>query len=174
MEFSVTNDAAVFGLNDSLHEHQEKLQAAGAFSQIRKELERNQTTLRTLTDRNFKRRPILFEKNAEQLVREDEVSLILLPLVKICSSQIDKPINWLLLALFSLTETAVASITKHGLSEVYAALFPRALKDCIIFEETRQTLIATLRRMCHKYDTATSQKNYYRRSLVARSDAYRK
>ncbi|KAK1451050.1 hypothetical protein CABS01_16764 [Colletotrichum abscissum] len=142
---------AIFGLDQSLAAYQRRLQAATAFGLLRGSIERNKTTLSTLTKRNSqKRKRDYFQINVMGLVQSGEVSRILLPLVTICSSRPERSMNWLLLALFSLTEAFVSSIKEHDLSEVFAELFPRVIGDFTIFQETREMFIDILRQKCNE------------------------
>ncbi|KAK1713389.1 uncharacterized protein BDZ83DRAFT_656292 [Colletotrichum acutatum] len=155
---SVAEDTAIFGLDDSLSTHQKRLQAATAFATLRGGIERNKTLLSTLTKRNAqRRRRDYFETNAKELVQSGDVSQILSPLVKLCSSHPERPIDWLLLALYSLTETCITNIKEQDLFDVFVELFPRAIGECSIFQETREMFIDVLRGICRQDTSIIAQ-----------------
>ncbi|KAK7398730.1 hypothetical protein QQX98_011892 [Neonectria punicea] len=154
MKFSVDNDASLFGLDVPTDEHQSKLSAANAFGQLRRELDRNKTVLKTLTTRQYsKRRTNLFSDNLVKLVNGEKESLALLPLLRADPANLEVSIDQLILALFTLTKTAFENMEKNGFVDIFAALFSRVVGNCTIFPEMRAKFIDIINDVCYENST---------------------
>ncbi|KAH8752835.1 hypothetical protein F5883DRAFT_576142 [Diaporthe sp. PMI_573] len=152
-------DALLFGLDQPLSVYQTNVRAAVAFTSLRKDLERNRSTLATLTAREWKKRKNYsqLKLNARELIQDNRGDHVLSPLLHYGDSDSTKSLNWLILALFTLTPTATASINDNRLSEIYAAIFSNSIRDCPIFDETRRDIIDLLHDICGGQDTANSR-----------------
>ncbi|KAK4187441.1 hypothetical protein QBC35DRAFT_552113, partial [Podospora australis] len=146
--YSVTNDTSLFGLDVDLDVHLLRLEAANTFSQIRRDVERNITTLKTLTPNSFgkRRSKDSFKDNVELVVNGAPESGALMPLVEKLGS--DEPsINILILACFTLSKTTHANLEKHNLTNVFVEFLACVVNDCTIFPSMREKFIehATVR-----------------------------
>ncbi|KAK4182556.1 hypothetical protein QBC35DRAFT_157700 [Podospora australis] len=83
-QYRVTEDASLFGLNVALDAHLLRLQADTIFSHIRRDIERNITTLKTLTPNSFgkRRSKDSFKDNVELVVNGAPESGAFMPLVE--------------------------------------------------------------------------------------------
>jgi hypothetical protein len=155
----IDKDALLFGLDEPLSVYQTKLQAASAFLGLRKDLERNKSCLANLSIRDWRKRKnhTQLKLNAQELLQDNTGDHVLSRLLHQGDSDSTKSLNWLILALFTLTPTATEHIKKNGLSQIYADLFPNSLSDCYIFDETRDDIINILNDICGRYNTANGQ-----------------
>ncbi|KAK4172703.1 hypothetical protein QBC36DRAFT_337284 [Triangularia setosa] len=155
-QYSVTKDASLFGLNVELDVHLLRLEAAKTFTQIRRDVERNITTLKTLTPNSFgkRRSKDSFKDNVELVVNE---SGALMPLVEKLGS--DEPsINILILACFTLCKTTHANLEKHNLTNVFVEFLACVVNDCTIFPSMREKFIELIKDVCRKKNNITSGK----------------
>lgn len=159
MEFSLDHDASLFGLDDATDQHQLKLSAANAFSKVRKELDRNNTILKTLTVRQFSKRKTnnQFKDNVTKLVQKDEKSRAIWPLLFADSLDHKDSIDQLILVLFTLTDTLWNNIKDNSLVNIFAGLFSRVVGDVDIFPEMRAKFVDIIKHICHKNMTENGQ-----------------
>ena len=158
-QFSVTEDASLFGLDVELDVYLSKLEAANVFSRIRKEIDRNVTALKTLTPREFGKRRTMntFRDNVELVVNGTPESRVLMPLVEKLGSS-DSVINILILACFTLSKTTYKHLTEHNLTDVFAEFLTCIINDCTIFSSMRETFIEVIKDVCQKNNGETSNK----------------
>ncbi|SCO12722.1 uncharacterized protein FFE2_12671 [Fusarium fujikuroi] len=159
MEFSLDHDASLFGLDDTTDQHQLKLNAANAFSKVRKALDRNNTILRTLTVRQFSRRKTnkYFIDNVTKLVQKDDKSRAIWPLIYADSLNRNNSIDQLILVLFTLTDTLWKDIKDNSLVNIFAELYSRVVGNVEIFPEMRAKLVDIIKDICHKNMTEDGQ-----------------
>jgi hypothetical protein len=156
--FSVKEDAPLFGLNVGLDEHLHRLEAAKAFTYIRKDIDRNITTLRTMTPSTFtKRRNNAFKENVELVVNGAPGSRVLIPFVEKLGSN-DSDINIFILVCFTLSGTTYTKLETHNLTEVFAELLTHIVDDCTIFSNLRAKFINIIKDICRKNNNETSNK----------------
>ncbi|KAL2128422.1 hypothetical protein VTI74DRAFT_9208 [Chaetomium olivicolor] len=158
-QFSVTKDASLFGLDVELDVYLSRLEAAKFFSQIRKDIDRNITVLKTLTPNAFGKRRTkdTFKENVEGVVNGETESRALMPLVEQLGSD-DSIINILLLACFTLSKTTCKQLEKHNLTEVFAEFLTCIVDDCIVFSSMRAKFIDIIKDVCRKNNNETSNK----------------
>jgi hypothetical protein len=157
--FSVTGDASLFGLDVELNVYLSRLEAAKVFCQIRKDIDRNITALKTLTPNAFGKRRTkdTFKENVELVVNGAPESRVLMPLVEQLGSD-DSVINILLLACFTLSKTTCTQLEKHNLTEVFAEFLTCIVDDCTIFPSMRAKFIDIIKEVCRKNHNETSNK----------------
>jgi hypothetical protein len=158
-QFSVTEDASLFGLDIGLDVYLSRLEAAKFFSQIRKDIDRNITTLKTLTPHAFGKRRTkdTFKENVELVVNGARESRVLMPLVGKLGSD-DSVINIFVLACFTLSKTTYTSLDRHNLAGVFAEFLTCVVDDCTIFPGLREKLIEVIEDVCRKNENETSDK----------------
>lgn len=161
MSFSVDKDSTLFGLDNSTSEYHLKLDAANTFGRIRKDLDKNKTLLETFTLRQFRQRKNKdqFQKNVTSLVNGDIQNFppLLQTDTRDDSLSPECLFNKLILAFFSLTETNVAGIKKHGLMKIFPALFFRVVGDCYIYNELRNEFVEIIEDVCNTSQTETAK-----------------
>jgi hypothetical protein len=155
--FSVKEDAPLFGLNVGLDEHLHRLEAAKAFTYIRKDIDRNITTLRTMTPSTFTKRRNAFKENVELVVNGAPGSRVLIPFVEKLGSN-DSNINIFILVCFTLSRTTYTKLETHNLTEVFAELLTHIVDDCTIFSNLKAKFINIIKDICRKNNNETSNK----------------
>ncbi|KAL7794234.1 hypothetical protein V8C37DRAFT_72717 [Trichoderma ceciliae] len=150
-------DASFFGLDMELGAYMLRLEAAKAFVLIRRDVDRNKTTLKTLTARAFEKRRTknTFKENVEQAA-EDGSSSILHSLVGAMMPG-DGFTNVFILACFTLSTSTLASIEKYHLKAVFIECLLQAGQDCIIFPELRDKFVGMIKSVCQEHDTTASE-----------------
>lgn len=121
-----------------LDEYLLRLEAAKVFSQIRKDIDRNVTVLKTLTPNTFGKRRIkdTFKENVELVVDGSPESRVLMPLVEKLGSD-DSVLNILILACFTLSKTIYTHLRKYNLTEVFAEFLTRIIYDVPLAEDIK-------------------------------------
>lgn len=160
MNFSVDRDVSLFGLDEELDTHLSKLEAARAFAQLRKDIDRNITTLKTLTLAAFGKRRTknTFKENVELVVKEERGGRVLSPLFDMRTMRTDdNTINLFILGCFTLSKTAYANLDKNRLTDVFADFFIRVVDDYVIFAELRERFIEIIKTICQENAKDTSR-----------------
>jgi hypothetical protein len=146
MPFS-EDEEILFGLKTDIHTHQKSLVVAAKLFSIREDLERNVTSLKTLTWSNFSRRTTLksnLTKNVERFATEQNRSIALHPF------EGDYRVDFFLLACITLTETAYTILEEHRLGPKFPKFCTRVVTRIEINQQLRKRLIGKVEEICRR------------------------
>ncbi|KAK5999026.1 hypothetical protein PT974_01413 [Cladobotryum mycophilum] len=152
-------DAAFFGLDSELDAYMVRLEAAKAFAILRRDIDRNLITLKTLTLNAFGKRRTkdTFRRNVEQAVTGGQRCAIFTPLIDTAGSTCESSVNLFILSCFTLSHTAHTSVEKHNLTSIFVEFLACVVRDCVIFPEMRNKFVAIIREVCEQNPSNTGK-----------------
>jgi hypothetical protein len=167
IEFSLEKDVSLFGLNVPLEIYQQKLASANAFYALWKQVDQNQTLLKTSTKIKFgkSRAKGTFTQNVMKIVQNDEDGEALLPLLT------SVPTEVLMVVLYSLTPSHLENLKNNHLLPILPELIKRVIGECHLSSEVKQECTNIIHDICDQNVTkngATFRSKFVARCLFSR------
>jgi len=152
-------DISLYGLDEDLSIYLKKLDAAQAFCQIRRDIDRKATSLKTLTPALFSkhRKADQFRRNVELAVKGDRRGQVLSDLIlKSMVIRTDHFLNFFILGCFTLTEATYKKLEDNGLVDNFAEFYLHVIKEFDIYPKLREKLLDIMMDTCKKNTSKTS------------------
>ncbi|KAK5093391.1 hypothetical protein LTS08_008922 [Lithohypha guttulata] len=157
VDFTFEDTWSLFGVNQNLIAHLERLQATGLFYQIRKEIERNKTRLASLTAVNFKKGASKFREHIEEIITNSDICErrdLVLPLIQ--NKVTRENVQQFIVANLSLSKAHCRNLAKANMTTIFPQLFIAVVGAVVIPSETTAAILATIKEICTKTESVFS------------------
>lgn len=158
LSLSAEEISTLFGLNVSLNVHQQRLQAAQCFYQVRKEVKKNEIRLASWEVQSFKKMSPTFRTKLEDTVNEESTTgrreLLLSILRGNCTADGTRQF---ILACVSLSNYSCETLKSTGVVDIFPQLFRKIIGTVVMPANTMAAVLALVDKVCVESDNPSSR-----------------